>query len=60
MVKKSTAKAGDMREAGLIPGRGRTRGGEHGSPLQCSCLGNPVDREPAGLQSTGLQRVGHD
>ena len=27
----------------------------NGNPLQCSCLGNPMDREePGGLQSTGL------
>ena len=25
----------------LIPGPGRSRGGGHGNPLQCSCLENP-------------------
>ena len=25
-----------------------------------SCLENPVDEEPGGLQATGLQRVGQD
>ena len=34
--------------------------GRHGSPPQYSCLGNPMDREPGGLQSMGLQRVRHD
>ena len=29
---------------GLIPEPGRSPGGGHGSPLQCSCLENPVDR----------------
>ena len=29
-------------------------------PLQYSCLGNPMDREPGGLQSIGSQRVEHD
>ena len=29
-------------------------------PLQHSCLGKPMDREPGGLQSTGSQRVRHD
>ena len=31
--------------------------GGHGSPLQYSCLENPMDREPGGLQFIGLQRV---
>ena len=31
-----------------------------GTPLQYSCLENPMDREPGRLQSMGLQRVGHD
>ena len=29
---------------GLIPGSGRSPGGGHGSPLQHSCLENPMDR----------------
>ena len=29
---------------GLIPGSGRSPGGEHGNPLQHSCLENPMDR----------------
>ena len=29
---------------GSIPGSGRSPGGEHGNPLQCSCLENSVDR----------------
>ena len=29
---------------GSIPGSERSPGGEHGNPLQYSCLGNPVDR----------------
>ena len=36
------ANAGDM---GSIPGLGRSPGGGHGSPLQYSCLENPMDRE---------------
>ena len=36
--------AGDIREAGLIPGLGRSPGVGHGNPLQCSCLENPMDR----------------
>ena len=36
-------------------------GGGRGNPLQYSCLENPPwTEEPDGLQSMGLQRVGHD
>ena len=28
----------------MIPGSGRSPGGGHGYPLQCSCLDNPMDR----------------
>ena len=34
-------KVGDAEDAGLIPGWGRSPGGGHGNPLQCSCLENP-------------------
>ena len=44
MVKTSPANAGDVREAGLIPGLGRSPGGGHGNPLQYSCLENPMSR----------------
>ena len=36
----SACNAGD---AGSVPGWGRPSGGGHGSPVQCSCLGNPMD-----------------
>ena len=45
MVKNLLANAGDIRGAGLIPGLGRSPGGGNGSPLQYSCLKNPMDRE---------------
>ena len=32
-------------ELGSIPGSGRSPGEGNGNPPQCSCLGNPVDRE---------------
>ena len=32
------------RDMGLIPGSGRSPGGEHGNPLQYSCLKNLMDR----------------
>ena len=44
VVKNSPAKAGDIREAGLIPGLGRSPGGRHGNPLHYSCLENLMDR----------------
>jgi len=33
MVKNMPANAGDTRDEGLIPGLGRSPGGEHGNPL---------------------------
>ena len=59
MVKNLPANARDIRDAGSIPGLGRSPGGGHGNPLQYSCLENPMDREPGGLQFIGLQRVRH-
>ena len=45
MVKNLPANAGDKRDAGSIPGLGRSPGGGHGRPLQYSCLENHTDRE---------------
>ena len=44
MVKSLPANAGAVRDLGSIPGSGRSTGGGHGNPLQCSCLENPIDR----------------
>ena len=44
VVKNLPANAGDLREAGLIPGSGRSPGGRNNNPLQYSCLENPRDR----------------
>ena len=44
MVKNLPANMGDVKEAGSIPRSGRSPGGEHGTPLQYSCLENPMDR----------------
>jgi len=44
VVKNLPANAGDMRDAGLIPGSGRFPGGGHGNPLHYSHLENPMDR----------------
>ena len=43
-IKNLLANTGDIREAGSIPGSGRSSGGGHGNPLQYSCLENPMDR----------------
>ena len=40
-VSESACNAGGL---GSIPGLGRSSGGGHGSPLQYSCLENPMDR----------------
>ena len=45
VVENLPANAGDIKDAGLIPGSGRSPGGGRGSPLQYSCLENPMDRE---------------
>ena len=44
VVKNLLANAGDVRDAGSIPGWGRSHGGGHGDPLQYPCLENPMDR----------------
>ena len=44
VVKNPTASVGDIRDLSSIPGSGRSPGGEHGNPLQYSCLENPMDR----------------
>ena len=42
--KESAWNAGAAGDAGLIPGPGRSPGGEHGNQLQYSCLENPMGR----------------
>ena len=44
-VKNLSANEGDIRDAGLVPGSGRSPGGGNGNLLQCSCLENPMDIE---------------
>ena len=38
------ASACSVGDPGMIPGSGRSPGEGNGNPLQCSCLGNPMDR----------------
>ena len=42
--KNLPANAGDIRDTSSVSGLGRSPGGRHGSPLQYSCLENPMDR----------------
>ena len=44
MVKNPPVNAGDIRDAGSIPGSGRSSRGGHSNPLQYSGLENLMDR----------------
>ena len=44
VVKNPRANTGDIRDVDLIPGSGRSPGGEHGNPFQYSSLENSMDR----------------
>ena len=54
---ESACNAGD---SGSIPGSERSPGEANGSPLQCSCLRNPMDREAWQVTAHGVSRVGHN
>ena len=58
--KESACNTGDIGDKGSIPGLGRFPGGRNGNPLQCSCLGNSMDRGAWRATATGSLRVGHD
>ena len=57
MVKNLPANAGDVRDADLIPGWGRSPGGGHGTPRQYSCLGNAMDRGLVGYSPRGRKEL---
>ena len=44
VVKNLPANAGDVRDAGSVPGLRRSPGGGHKNPLQYSCLESFMDR----------------
>ena len=44
VVKNLPTNAGELKEVSLIPQSGRSPEGGNGSPLQNSCLENPIDR----------------
>ena len=58
MVKKLPANAGDMRDAGLIPGLERSPGEGNGNPFQYSCLGNSMDRGAGQATVHGVTKNG--
>ena len=45
VVKNPSVSAGAIRDAGLIPGSGRSPGGGYSNPLQDSWLENPMNRK---------------
>ena len=51
--KEPPANAGDIGDAGSIPESGRSPGGEHGNPLQYSCLENPMNYSLEGYSPQG-------
>ena len=59
VVKNPPAKAGDVRDAGLIPGLGRSPGEGHGNPLQYSCLEDPWTEESC-CSEEGKKGVGNE
>ena len=59
LVRNLPANAGDVRDAGSIPGMKRSPGGGHGHPLQYSCLENPMDRGAWWATVHGVTK-GHD
>ena len=44
VVKNPAANAGDVKDAGSIPGLGTSHGVGNGNPFQYSCLENSMDR----------------
>ena len=59
VVKNLLANAGDLRDAGSIPGSRRSPGKGHGNPLQYSCLENLRNGGAWWTTELGSQRVGH-
>ena len=60
VVKKPAANAGDVRDAGSVPGLGSSPAGGHSNPLQYSCLENPMDRGAWQATVHVVTRVRHD
>ena len=61
MVKNLLPNAGDIRDAGSIPGLGRSPGGGHGNAFQYSCLENyHGQRSLAGYRLYGRKESRHN
>ena len=60
MVKNLPANEGDMGDMSSVPGWIKSPEGRNGSPLQYSCLGNPMDREVWQATAHVVARVKHD
>ena len=60
VVKNSSAYEEDIRDRGFDSWVGKIPWRRACSPLQYSCLENPLVRGGSKLQSIGSQRVGHD
>ena len=60
VVKNLHANAGDIRDAGSIPGSEGSPGEGLGNPLHYSCWRIPWTGKCGRLQSIGLHRAGHD
>ena len=57
MVRNPPASAGDVTDAYLIPGSGRSLGEGNGIPLQYSCLENPMNRGVCRATVHGVAKV---
>ena len=60
MIKNLPTNAGDIGDAGSIPGSGRSLGEGNGNPLQYFCLGNPMDRGAWRVTVYGVPKVVKD
>ena len=60
VVKNPPASAGDVKDAGSIPGLGRPPGGGHGNPLQYTYLEIPMDRRAWQATVHRVTRFRHD
>ena len=60
VVKNLLADAGDIRGTDLIPRSERSPGGGTATHSSILAWRIPYTEEPGGLQSIGLQRIGHD
>ena len=58
--KESACNAGDARDVGSIRGLRRSPGVGNSTPVQYSCLENPMDREAWQATVHGVARVGND